>query len=62
VVDGFTDSDFGGGGTNMQGFTAAGFLSLSENVYLGVRWMGSESLVGPQYDTNIFYFEINSKF
>lgn len=62
VVDGFTDSDFGGGGTNMQGFTVAGFLSLSENVYLGVRWMGSESLVGPQYDTNIFYFEINSKF
>ena len=62
VVDGFNDSDFGGGGTNMQGFTVAGFLSLSENVYLGARWMGSESLVGPQYDTNIFYFEINSKF
>jgi len=62
VVDGFTDSDFGGGGTNMQGFTAAGFLSLSENVYLGLRWMGSESITGPQYDTNIFYLEVNSKF
>jgi hypothetical protein len=62
VVDGFNDSDFGGGGTNMQGFTAAGFLSLSENVYLGLRWMGSESITGPQYDTNIFYFEVNSKF
>ena len=62
VVDGFTDSDFGGGGTNMQGFTAAGFLSLSENVYLGLRWMGSESIAGPQYDTNIFYLEVNSKF
>jgi hypothetical protein len=62
VVDGFTDSDFGGGGTNMQGFTAAGFLSLSENVYLGLRWMGSESITGPQYDTNIFYLELNSKF
>jgi len=62
VVDGFNDSDFGGGGTNMQGFTVAGFLSLSENVYLGARWMGSESITGPQYDTNIFYFEINSKF
>ena len=62
VVDGFNDSDFGGGGTNMQGFTAAGFLSLSENVYLGLRWMGSESITGPQYDTNIFYLELNSKF
>jgi hypothetical protein len=62
VVDGFNDSDFGGGGTNMQGFTAGGFLSLSENVYLGLRWMGSESITGPQYDTNIFYLEVNSKF
>jgi hypothetical protein len=62
VVDGFNDSDFGWGGTNMKGFTVGGFLSLSENVYLGLRWMGSESIAGPQLDTNIFYFEINSKF
>ena len=62
VVDGFNDSDFGGGGTNMQGFTVGGFFSLSENVYLGLRWMGSDSLAGPQYNTNIFYFEIDSKF
>lgn len=62
VVDGFNDSDFGSGGTNMQGFTAGGFLSLSENVYLGVRWMGAESIAGPQADSNIFYFQIDSKF
>ena len=62
VVDGFNDSDFGGGGTNMQGFTVGGFLSLSENVYLGLRWMGSDSIAGPQYNTNIFYLEIDSKF
>jgi len=62
VVDGFNDSDFGWGGTNMKGFTVGGFLSLSENVYLGARWMGAESIAGPQLDTNIFYFEINSKF
>ncbi len=62
VVDGFNDSDFGGGGTNMQGFTVGGFYSLSENVYLGARWMGSDSLAGPQYNMNIFYLEIDSKF
>jgi polyhydroxyalkanoate synthesis regulator phasin len=62
VVDGFNDSDFGWGGTNMQGFTVGGFLSLSENVYLGARWMGADSITGPQYNTNILYFEINSKF
>lgn len=62
VVDGFNDSDFGWGGTNMKGFTVGGFLSLSENVYLGARWMGAESIAGPQLDSNIFYFEVNSKF
>jgi hypothetical protein len=46
----------------MQGFTVGGFYSLSENVYLGLRWMGSDSIAGPQYNTNIFYAEINSKF
>ena len=62
VVDGFTDSDFGWGGTNMKGFTVGGFLALSPNVYLGARWMGSDSIAGPQYNTNIFYFQIESKF
>ena len=62
VVDGFTDSDFGLGGTNMKGFTVGGILSLSENVSLGTRWMGADSIAGPQYHTNILYFEINSKF
>jgi hypothetical protein len=62
VVDGFNDSDFGWGGTNMKGFTVGGFLALSPNVYLGARWMGSDSIAGPQYNTNIFYFQIDSKF
>ena len=62
VVDGFTDSDFGWGGTNMKGFTVGSFLALSPNVCLGVRWMGSDSIVGPKYHTNIFYFQIESKF
>ena len=62
VVDGFNDSDFGLGGTNMKGFTVAGRLALSPNVYLGLRWYGSESIVGPQYDMNIFQVDLGAKF
>lgn len=62
VVDGFNDSDFGLGGTNMKGFTAAGALSLSSNVWLSLRWMGSDSIAGPQYKVNIFQLDINSRF
>ncbi len=62
VVDGFNDSDFGLGGTNMKGFTVAGRLALSPNVYLGLRWYGSESIAGPQYDMNIFQVDLGAKF
>jgi len=62
VVDGFNDSDFGLGGTNMKGFTVGGYLALSQNVYISARWMGADNITGPQYKTNIFQFDINSKF
>ena len=62
VVDGFNDSDFGLGGTNMKGFTVAGRLALSPNVFLGFRWFGSESIAGPQFDMNIFQLDLGAKF
>ena len=62
VVDGFNDSDFGLGGTNMKGFTLAGRVALSSRVYLGLRWYGSESIAGPQYDMNIFQVDLGAKF
>lgn len=62
VVDGFNDSDFGLGGTNMKGFTVGAYLALSENVYVSARWMGADSIAGPTYKTNIIQLDINSKF
>ena len=62
VVDGFNDSNFGLGGTNMKGFTVGGSLALSENVYVSLRWMGADSIAGPTYKTNIIQFDLNSKF
>lgn len=62
VVDGFNDSDFGLGGTNMKGFTAAARLALTPHVYLALRWFGSESIAGPQYDMNIFQLDLGAKF
>jgi hypothetical protein len=62
VVDGFNDSDFGLGGTNMQGFTVGGALALSPNVWFGVRWMGADSIAGPQYNVNILQLDLNARF
>ena len=62
VVDGFNDSDFGLGGSNMKGFTVAARLALSPHVFLGLRWFGSESIAGPQYDMNILQLDLGAKF
>lgn len=62
VVDGFTESDFGGGGTNLKGFTVGGNLALSSNVWLGIRWMTAESIAGPTFKTDVFQFDLNARF
>ncbi len=62
VIDGFNDSDFGGGGTNLKGYTIAGHLALAANVWIGIRWMSAESIAGPPYKEDIIQFDINSRF
>ena len=62
VIDGFCDSDFGGGGTNLKGFTLGGGLGLSSRVWLAARWMSADSIAGPTYKEDIFQFDINAKF
>lgn len=62
VVDGFTDSDFGGGGTNMKGFSIGGNMALTRDVRLGVRWMSADEIAGPEFKCDTLQFDINAKF
>jgi len=62
VVDGFTDSDFGGGGTNVKGFTIGGSVAISPRVNFGVRWMSSDQIAGPPLKSDTLMLEINGKF
>ena len=62
VVDGFTDSDFGGGGTNLQGFTLGGNFALSKAVRCGLRWMSSNEIVGAPLSSDILQFDLHAKF
>lgn len=62
VVDGFTDSDFGGGGTNVQGYTLAGFMALSPAVRLGLKWMSSDEVAGPPLSSDTLQIDLNAKF
>ena len=62
LVDGFVDSDFGGGGTNVRGFTLGGNLALSPNVKLGLRWMSAREVAGPFFRNDILQVDFNGKF
>lgn len=62
VVDGFTDSTFAGGGTNVQGYTFFGRLALSANVALLLRWMSSNEIAGPPFSTDILQVDVGGKF
>ena len=62
VVDGFTDSNFGGGGTNVQGYTLGGFMALSPAVRLGLRWMSADEIAGPPLSSDVLQIDLNAKF
>ena len=62
VIDGFNGADFGGGGTNMKGFTFSGSLALSPRVNIGLRWMSANQIAGPPLATDILQFDLNGKF
>ena len=62
VVDGFTDSDFGNGGTNLEGFTLGGSYALSHRTWLKLLWISTNNIAGPRYKNDIIQFDFNGKF
>ncbi len=62
VIDGFADSDFGGGGTNLKGYSVYGALALGKNVYLGLRWLSASAIAGPPFENDILQLDLGAKF
>ena len=62
VVDGFNDSDFGGGGTNLKGYTIYGAVAITPHVALALRWMSADEIGGPTFRNDILQFDFNAKF
>jgi hypothetical protein len=62
VVDAFADSDFGGGGTNVKGFTVSGTMALSKAVRCSLRWMSADEVAGPPLSSDILQVDLNAKF
>ena len=62
VVDGFNDSDFGGGGTNVRGFYVNANLALAKRVWVSAKWMSASQIIGPVFKNDILQIDLNGKF
>jgi hypothetical protein len=62
MVDAFTDSDFGLGGTNLKGYFIGGNVGLGENIWASVRWMSANSIAGLPYAVDIVQLDLNARF
>jgi hypothetical protein len=62
VIDAFTDSDFGLGGTNLKGYFVGGNLGLGPNTWLTARWMSANQVAGAPYAVDVFQLDLNAKF
>jgi len=62
VVDGFTDSNFGGGGTNMKGYTISAALALSRQTALHLTYMSAAQIAGPTLRSDVVMFDLTARF
>ncbi len=62
VVDGFIDSDFGGGGSNLKGFAFTGAYALSPNASIGVLWNSNDQIAGPPLKSDYLMLDFKIKF
>ena len=62
LLDAFTDSDFGLGGTNIEGFTIGASMALHPRINMELRWMGANEIAGPPLKSDIIMLDLNAKF
>jgi hypothetical protein len=62
VVDAFTDSDFGLGGTNNQGYVLGADYATGKNTWWTARYYSSSQVSGLPYSVDVLQLYFNAKF
>lgn len=62
VIDGFADSDFGPGGTNLKGWIAGGYYGVAKNSIFGFRYMTADEITGPPLSVDRLFIDFMTKF
>lgn len=62
LLDTFTNSNFGMGGTNLEGFTIGAGVALHPRINMELRWFGANEIAGPPLKSDILMLDLNAKF
>ncbi|WP_209022579.1 putative porin [Rhodocyclus gracilis] len=68
VIDAFTDSDFGLGGTNLKGYMLSAHYGIDRNANIGLRWYSAESIdsfslvAGQRFAVDVLQADLNVQF
>jgi Putative porin len=62
VIDAFTDSDFGLGGTNLKGYFIGGNFAVGPKVWLTGRWLSANQIAGAPYAVDVLQVDLNAGF
>lgn len=62
VLDAFTDSNFGLGGTDLQGYLLTFRYGLTDRTWASARWMSSNEIDGPPLGIDVLQVDLNARF
>jgi hypothetical protein len=62
VIDGFADSAFADGGTNLKGYVVGASVALAERVWMTLRWSSVNSIGGPPFKSDGLQIDFTGKF
>ena len=62
MLDVFTDSDFGLGGTDTEGYILGFDIGVSKNAWLTTKWLSSNEIDGPPLSIDVLQLDLNTRF
>ena len=62
VIDGLSDSVFGFGGTNMEGYSLNAAMALSKRTWMRLGYFSANQIAGPVLQTDVFLLDFSAKF
>ncbi len=62
VIDGLADSVFGGGGSNMEGYSLNAAMAITKRTWMRLGYFSANQIAGPVLQTDVFLLDFTAKF